>query len=81
MRARGQTRVGPVSACPVTVGPVTVPPVRSNLRGVLYPTGVWVLLKGGRAICRSFQRCGRLTGVLVPLPLEDAVALQHWKIR
>ena len=71
----------PASVGPASVGPVTVPPVRSNLRGVLYPTGVWVLLKGGRAVCRNFQRCGRLTGVLVALPLEDAVALQHWKIR
>lgn len=60
---------------------VTVPPVRSNVRGLLYPIGVWVLLKGGRLICRNFQRCGRLTGVLVPLPLADAEVLQHWQVR
>lgn len=50
---------------------VTVPPLRANPRGLLVPAAIWVLLKGGRALCKAGQRCGRLTPFALPLPLED----------
>jgi len=60
---------------------VTVPPVRSNPRGVLVPLGFWLLLAGGRALCKGVQRCARLLPYAVPMPPEDAAALTTWQVR
>ena len=60
---------------------VTVPPVRSNLRGLLIPLGVWVAFRGGRVLCKSFQRAARLVPFEVPLPPDIALDLMQRPVR
>lgn len=61
--------------------PVYVLPWRRNVTGVLLPTLLWVLVFGGRLLCTGCQRLVPLTTFWVPLPLEDAVRLQHHRPR
>jgi hypothetical protein len=60
---------------------VQVPPIRHNLIGVLLPMLVWVLVFGGRVLCRCCQRTIPLTAAFLPLPLEVTVALLHHRPR
>ena len=55
-----------------TAGAVTVPPLHRNLRGWLYPAALWLLVRGGRKICKAGQACGRLTPFALPLSAEDS---------
>ena len=66
--------VGAVTVPPLrpAVGAVTVPPLRRNLRGLLYPAALWLLLRGGRKICKAGQACGRLVPFVLPLAPDDA---------
>ncbi|MCW2714174.1 MAG: hypothetical protein JWN88_1221 [Frankiales bacterium] len=57
--------------------PVHVLPWRHDLIGLLFQLALWVLVFGGRVVCKGCQRAVPLTGLLVPLPLDDAVRLQH----
>ena len=61
--------------------PVHVLPWRRNVGGVLLPMVLWVLVFGGRLLCTTCQRLVPLTTFWVPLPLEDAVRLQHHEPR
>ncbi len=60
---------------------VQVLPWRRDLGAVLLPMLLWVLVFGGRLLCTSCQRVIPLTSFWVPLPLEDAVRLQHHRPR
>ena len=51
---------------------VTVPALHRNLRGLLYPAGLWLLLRGGRKICRAGQACGRLVPLVLPMSPDDS---------
>ncbi len=57
--------------------PVHVLPWRRDLGGLLFQLALWVLVFGGRVVCKGCQRAVPLTGLFVPLPLDDAVRLQH----
>ena len=57
--------------------PVRLLPWRSDLGGLLFQLALWVLVFGGRAVCKGCQRAVPLTGLFVPMPLDDAVRLQH----
>jgi hypothetical protein len=61
--------------------PVSVVPWRSDLGAVLLPMLLWVLVFGGRLVCKGCQRAVPLTTFWVPLPLEDTVRLQHHRPR
>lgn len=60
---------------------VTVPKVRDNLRGLLIPVGVWVAFRGGRVLCKTFQRAARLVPFEVPLPTEVSLDLLSRPVR
>lgn len=60
---------------------VSVVPWRSDLGAVLLPMLLWVLVFGGRLVCKCCQRVVPLTTFWVPLPLEDTVRLQHHRPR
>ena len=51
---------------------VTVPALHRNLRGLAYPAALWLLLRGGRKICKAGQACMRVVPFAVPLPAEVA---------
>ena len=57
--------------------PVQVLPWHRDVGGVLLTTALWVLVFGGRRLCTACQRAVPLTGLLVPMPLDDAVRLQN----
>jgi hypothetical protein len=61
--------------------PVSVVPWRSDLGAVLLPMLLWVLVFGGRLVCKGCQRVVPLTTFWVPLPLEATVQLQHHRPR
>jgi len=62
-------------------GQVQVLPWRQHPGSVLLPMAVWVLVFGGRLLCKGCQRVVPLTTFWVPLPLEDTVRLQHHRPR
>lgn len=50
-------------------------------RMLLIPLGLMLLLTAARGVCRLVQATIPLTGLLVPLPVEDAVELTAHRIR
>ena len=60
---------------------VVVTPLRRGLRDLLIPFVVWVVVFGGRLLCRGCQRMIPVVAVLVPLPLDDTAALLRHRPR
>ncbi len=61
--------------------PVRLASVARDPRLLLIPLAFMLLLHGGRAVCRLVQAAIPLTGLLVPLPVDDAVRLAGHRIR
>ncbi|MEX2290195.1 MAG: hypothetical protein WD794_07710 [Mycobacteriales bacterium] len=64
-----------------TSSPVQLSSWIRSPRLLLIPLALMLLLEGGRAVCRLVQATIPLTGVFVPLPVEDAVALTAHRVR
>lgn len=61
--------------------PVHLTSIGRHPRLLLIPLMLMLLLAGARAVCRLVQAAIPLAGVLVPLPLEDAVQVSAHRVR
>ncbi len=61
--------------------PVRLSSVTRHPALLLIPLLLMLLMRSARGVCRLVQGAIPLTGLLVPLPLEDAVALQTHVVR
>ena len=64
-----------------TPGPVRLSSLSRHPALLLIPLLLMLAMRSARVVCRLVQGAIPLTGVLLPLPLEDAVALQGHVVR
>ncbi|MBC7375461.1 MAG: hypothetical protein H7323_15850 [Frankiales bacterium] len=62
-------------------GPVRLSSLSRHPALLLIPLLLMLAMRSARVVCRLVQGAIPLTGVLLPLPLEDAVALQGHVVR
>ena len=65
----------------VSASPVVVTPLRRSARSLVLPLVVWVVVFGGRVVCRACQRTIPLVAVLLPLPLAETARFLHHRPR